>query len=99
MTDKELKKLQALEKNKYRKKYGLYLIEGKRTVETALECKAKHLALTHYSARLEHLEDSIEEAQVIHDSVVACNDGDRLLLEDDGNLVHLQKSPEGWLTL
>jgi len=66
---------------------------------TALECGAKYLALTHYSARLENLEDSIEEAQAIHESVVACNDGDRLLIEDNGNLIHLQKSPEGWLTL
>ncbi len=40
MTDKELKKLQALEKKKYRKKYGLFLIEGKRIVETALEFSA-----------------------------------------------------------
>jgi len=64
---------------------------------TAVECGAKHLALTHYSARLENHEASLSEAREVHHSVVALSDGDRLLLNDDLSLNHLVKQGEGWL--
>ena len=63
---------------------------------TAVECNAKHLALTHYSGRLENHDPSLKEAREIHSSVVALSDGDRLILNDDYSLQHLVKSPEGW---
>jgi len=63
---------------------------------TAVECGAKHLALTHYSGRLENHEPSLSEAREIHQSVVALSDGDRLILNDDFSLSHLHKSSEGW---
>ena len=63
---------------------------------TALECHAKHLALTHYSARLENHDASLNEAREIHSLVVALGDGDRLVLADDLSLTHLVKQGEGW---
>jgi len=63
---------------------------------TAIECDAKHLALTHYSGRLDSHDDSLSEARGIHSSVVALSDGDRLVLNDDLSLTHLVKSEEGW---
>ena len=63
---------------------------------TANECKAHHLALTHYSARLENHRGSLSEASEIHQSVVGLSDGDRLILNNDYSLEHLVKSPEGW---
>ena len=65
---------------------------------TALKCKATHLALTHYSARLEQHGPAIAEAGDIHDLVIACGDGDRLVLNDDNSLQHLVIQPEGWMT-
>ncbi|HIF45586.1 MAG TPA: MBL fold metallo-hydrolase [Candidatus Poseidoniales archaeon] len=65
---------------------------------TALECGAKHLALTHYSARLEDHGPAIVEAGDIHESVIACGDGDRLILNDDFSLQHLVIQPQGWMT-
>ena len=63
---------------------------------TAIECGAKHLALTHYSARLDSHDASLSEAREIHASVVALGDGDRLVLADDFSLNHLTKQAEGW---
>ncbi len=63
---------------------------------TANECKAKHLALTHYSARLDSHKQSLSEASEFHQSVVGLSDGDRLILNYDFSLEHLVKSPEGW---
>ena len=63
---------------------------------TANECNAKHLALTHYSGRLEDHSASLREARAIHQSVVALSDGDRLILNDDYSLQHLVKLPVGW---
>lgn len=63
---------------------------------TAIECGAKHLALTHYSARLDSHDASLSEAREIHASVVALGDGDRLVLADDLSLNHLTKQAEGW---
>lgn len=63
---------------------------------TALMCEAKHLALTHYSARLESPDDSLLEARNLHSSVVALSDGDRIILNEDFTLTHLQKVKNGW---
>ena len=63
---------------------------------TAVECNSKHLALTHYSARLDTHESSLNEAREIHSSVVALSDGDRLILNEDNSLTHLVKSGSGW---
>ena len=59
---------------------------------TAIECGAKHLALTHYSRLLDSHDESLAEAREIHSSVVALSDGDRLVLNDDLSLTHLTKS-------
>ena len=63
---------------------------------TANECNAKHLALTHYSGRLEDHSASLREARAIHQSVVALSDGDRLILNEDYSLQHLVKLSVGW---
>jgi ribonuclease Z len=65
---------------------------------TAVACEATHLALTHYSGRLEDHTLSLDEARPIHASVVACGDGDRLRLEEDGSLTHMVRTENGWLT-
>ena len=63
---------------------------------TAIECKAKHLGLTHYSGRLENHDASLAESREIHDSVYALADGDRLILGNDLSLEHLVKINQGW---
>jgi len=67
---------------------------------TALACGAKHLVLTHYGARIKSSNDSIKEAQDILSSsqtaLSAAGDGDRLLVEDDGSVVHLFWREAGW---
>ncbi|MDP6869548.1 MAG: MBL fold metallo-hydrolase [Candidatus Poseidoniaceae archaeon] len=66
---------------------------------TAVECDAKFLAITHYSARLDNHNESVSEANKIHSAVFACGDGDRLILDEDCTLTHLIKSEQGWMTL
>lgn len=67
---------------------------------TAVECGAQHLVLTHYGARIKDTTDSINEAQsVLGKSPIAlsaANDGDRILVKDDGRISHLYWGPEGW---
>ena len=63
---------------------------------TAIECNAEHLAITHYSGRLDNPLASLSEAREIHSSVIGLSDGDRLILNNDLSLTHLVKSPEGW---
>ncbi len=63
---------------------------------TAIECNAQHLAITHYSGRLDNPVASISEARGIHPSVIGLSDGDRLILNNDLSLTHLVRSPEGW---
>ena len=41
MTNKEIKRIQSLEQGKFRRKYGQFLIEGKRLVQSALERKVE----------------------------------------------------------
>ena len=61
---------------------------------TVLECHAKHLALTHYSARLENHDASLNEAREIPLSG-SIRGWDRLVLADDLSLTHLVKQGEG----
>lgn len=64
---------------------------------TAIACNSKHLALTHYSGRLDSHELSLAEAREIHPSVIALSDFDRLILNEDYTLEHLTKLEEGWI--
>jgi hypothetical protein len=54
--------------------------------------------LTHFSNRIKDANASLEEARSESEGlpVVALNDGDRLLLHDDGSLVHQPCSKDGW---
>ncbi len=63
---------------------------------TAVECNAKHLALTHFSARLESGEKSLIEANKIHSSVISLSDGDRVELKHGFELNHMKKTSAGW---
>ncbi len=65
-------------------------------VRTAVQCSAAHLAITHYSARIEDHETSLLEAGAVHGNVMACNDGDRLELTPDGSLTHHLRNESGW---
>ena len=66
---------------------------------TALQCKAEHLILTHFSARLRDVEEAISEAGNVLDqscSVTAANDGDRVRIDVDGHATFLTLSENGW---
>ena len=56
---------------------------------TAKKIGAKHLALTHYSARIDVVEASVHEANQIQEGTIACQDGDRLILDGEGELKHI----------
>ncbi|MGB1567845.1 MAG: hypothetical protein ACPHBQ_05140, partial [Candidatus Poseidoniaceae archaeon] len=67
---------------------------------TALECKAEHLILTHFSARIRDAREAVSEAQdVIGQSLglASANDGDRVRIDDDGNVSLLKQSDKGWV--
>ena len=66
---------------------------------TALQCKAEHLILTHFSARLRDAEEAISEAGNVLDqscSVTAANDGDRVRIDEAGHATFLTLSENGW---
>ena len=66
---------------------------------TALQCKAEHLILTHFSARLRDAEQAISEAGNVLDqssSVTAANDGDRVRIDEDGHATFLTLAENGW---
>ena len=66
---------------------------------TAIECDALHLILTHFSARLRDAEVAISEAkQVIGPSrsVASANDGDRIRIEEKGDVIMLASTEDGW---
>lgn len=67
-------------------------------VASARTVGASYLALTHFSNRIKDANTSLEEARNESEGlpVVALNDGDRLLLYDDGSLVHHSCSKDGW---
>ena len=68
-------------------------------VASAQAVGATYLALTHYSNRIKNSKTSEDEAKTAADgvAVVALNDNDRLVVDDDGDLTHLKWGSEGWL--
>ena len=67
-------------------------------VASAQAVGATYLALTHYSNRIKDASVSAGEAKAAADgvAVVALNDNDRLVVDDDGDLTHLVWGSEGW---
>lgn len=67
-------------------------------VASAHAVGATYLALTHYSNRIKDASVSAGEAKAAAEgvAVVALNDNDRLVVDDDGGLTHLVWEREGW---
>jgi len=67
-------------------------------VASAQAVGATYLALTHYSNRIKNSKTPEDEAKTAADgvAVVALNDNDRLVVDDDGDLTHLKWGSEGW---
>ena len=66
---------------------------------TALQCKAEHLILTHFSARLRDAEEALSEAEIVLEqscSVTVANDGDRVRIDEAGHATFLTLSENGW---
>ena len=67
---------------------------------TALACNARHLVLTHFSARLKDAKIPLSEAKQVLDSsevtVSAAVDGDRIKISDSGSISHLVWTGDGW---
>ena len=68
-------------------------------VASAQAVGATYLALTHYSNRIKNSKTPEDEAKTAADgvAVVALNDNDRLVVDDDGDLTHLKWESEGWV--
>ena len=70
------------------------------TNSAALACNARHLVLTHFSARLKYAEIPLSEAKNVIDasdiSVTAAVDGDRIKISDTGSISHLVWTGDGW---
>ena len=67
---------------------------------TALKCDAKHLILTHFSARLRDVDEALSQAgEVLGQScsLASANDGDRVRIDDDGEVAMLKLSESGWI--
>lgn len=69
-------------------------------VRTALACGAKHLVLTHFSARIKDGSVPLAEANGIIDGaqldITLAHDGDRVLLHDNGDVSHHTWSGKDW---
>ena len=69
---------------------------------TALACNARHLVLTHFSARLKDATVPLSEATQILESsstvVSAAVDGDRITISDSGSISHLVWADDGWMS-
>ena len=67
-------------------------------VASALAVGAESLALTHYSNRIKSSDQPLAEATSTAGGlpVVALNDNDRLVVEDDGRVNHLSWRGSGW---
>lgn len=67
---------------------------------TAIACSARHLVLTHFSARLKEASASLNEAknEALGSglSVTSASDGDRIMIRDDGEIRHLCWHNDGW---
>ena len=70
-------------------------------VASALAVGAESLALTHYSNRIKSSDEPLEEAKSTAGAlpVVALNDSDRMVVEDDGRVNHLSWNGSGWASL
>ena len=86
------------EYSKHAKEYLHSTASG--AARTALECGARHLVLTHYGARIKQTDEPTSEAmKVLANSktpVTAANDGDRILVDDNGVVHHLSWMGNGW---
>jgi ribonuclease Z len=69
-------------------------------VRTALACGARHLVLTHFSARIKDANMSLSEANKVGEgsplSITFANDGDRVHLHTNGHVTHRSWSQNGW---
>ena len=67
---------------------------------TAIACGAKHLVLTHYGARIKQTGPSLDEAMsALANSEIGLSaawDGDRVLVEESGEVSHLYWRDDGW---
>lgn len=67
---------------------------------TAEACSARHLVLTHFSARLKDasisLNEAIKEASSGDLAVTSASDGDRIIIRENGNIAHLFWNDDGW---
>lgn len=67
---------------------------------TALACNARHLVLTHFSARLKDADIPLSEAKDVFGSadvsVSAATDGDRINISENGDISHLVWADDGW---
>ncbi len=67
---------------------------------TAIQCGAKHLAITHYSSRIKDSGEPLRETQsILQESSISCSalsDGDRIIVENDGQIIHLFWNGTGW---
>ena len=68
---------------------------------TAIACGAKHLALTHYGARIKQTDESLSEAKSVlaesKTTLSAARDGDRILIENPNEITHLYWRNDGWI--
>ena len=69
------------------------------SARTAQACNAKHLVLTHFSARLKDANIPLSEAKKVlsgtQTAVTSAHDGDRIQLTQSG-VTHLVWGEEGW---
>ncbi|MEC8519486.1 MAG: hypothetical protein VXY67_00805, partial [Candidatus Thermoplasmatota archaeon] len=70
-------------------------------VASALAVGAESLALTHYSNRIKSTEEPVSEAKSAAGAlpVVALNDNDRMVVDDEGRVHHLSWTETGWASL
>jgi len=65
---------------------------------TAKACGAEHLVLTHFSARIRDASESLTEAKEEYEDagITYANDGDRLQIDVDGNVMFYRRNELGW---
>ena len=69
-------------------------------VRTALACDARHLVLTHFSARIKDGNISLSQAKKASEgsplNITLASDGDRVHLHTNGHVTHRSWSENGW---
>jgi ribonuclease BN (tRNA processing enzyme) len=65
---------------------------------TARASGAEHLVLTHFSARIRDASESLNEAsaELEGTGIEYANDGDRLQIDVDGNVMFYRRREDGW---